>query len=361
VHDRGVIALPGSERGGGVDVVRFVRALSGATTLDQLKRRFLGGFGRLVGVPMFGYALVDSTGRPRCAASGNVSPTFVARYERAGKDVDPLLAHAYATGRPTYNRTLMSAEEWEESDVYRRAYWTHTMRHVVEIPMWNARKIIGNVHFASTDVYWDFATKDIQLADSLGRVVSMAIAAIESRVRIERERDQALAVLDVAGTPFAVSDPLRTELHLNDAARRLLADVVDAQGSLHRLVADQVTGGGASRRVHVALTTGETGVLHAHLRPVGEGEHEALVAVLELEHERPSVAAAVLAALTPREQEVAMLVVEGLADREIAEHLHLSHHTVSQYVKRIYRKLAVDSRVALTRVLLRPVPGVRRS
>jgi DNA-binding NarL/FixJ family response regulator len=59
-----------------------------------------------------------------------------------------------------------------------------------------------------------------------------------------------------------------------------------------------------------------------------------------------------LAALTPREQEVAALVVDGLADREIAGSLHLSHHTVSQYVKRIYRKLGVDSRVALTRLLL---------
>jgi DNA-binding CsgD family transcriptional regulator len=342
-------------------VVRFVRAVSAAATLDQLRRRFLAGFGRLVGVPMYGYALVDSTGTPRCAASGNVSPTFVARYERAGKDVDPLLAHAYATGRPTYNRLLMSAQEWEETDVYRRAYWTHTMRHVVEIPMWNDRKIIGNLHFASTDTDWDFAAKDIQLADSLGGVLSIAITAIESRVRVERERDQALAVLEVAGTPFAVSDPLRTELQLNDAARRLLADVVDAQGCLHRVVADRVTGAGASRRVDVALTTGETGVLHAHLRPVGDGEHEALVAVLELERERPSVAPALLASLTPREQEVAMLVVEGLADREVADHLQLSHHTVSQYVKRIYRKLDVDSRVALTRVLLRPVPGVRRS
>jgi DNA-binding CsgD family transcriptional regulator len=45
-------------------------------------------------------------------------------------------------------------------------------------------------------------------------------------------------------------------------------------------------------------------------------------------------------------------VVDGLSDREIAERLFLSPHTVRQYVKRIYRKLDVDSRVALTRLLL---------
>ena len=51
-------------------------------------------------------------------------------------------------------------------------------------------------------------------------------------------------------------------------------------------------------------------------------------------------------------REVAHLVVDGHTDREIAAQLRLSHHTVSQYVKRIYRKLDVASRVELTRLLV---------
>jgi DNA-binding NarL/FixJ family response regulator len=56
---------------------------------------------------------------------------------------------------------------------------------------------------------------------------------------------------------------------------------------------------------------------------------------------------------------VAILVVDGLSDREIAEQLSVSHHTITQYVKRIYRKLDVDSRVMLTRALLRPPASAR--
>jgi DNA-binding CsgD family transcriptional regulator len=56
-----------------------------------------------------------------------------------------------------------------------------------------------------------------------------------------------------------------------------------------------------------------------------------------------------------------MLIIEGLSDREIAEQLSLSRYTVHQYVKRIYRKLDVDSRVALTRLLLGVPIGARRS
>jgi DNA-binding CsgD family transcriptional regulator len=45
---------------------------------------------------------------------------------------------------------------------------------------------------------------------------------------------------------------------------------------------------------------------------------------------------------------VALLVIDGRSDREISQRLYLSRHTVSQYVKRIYRKLDVTSRVALS-------------
>jgi len=51
---------------------------------------------------------------------------------------------------------------------------------------------------------------------------------------------------------------------------------------------------------------------------------------------------------------VARLVATGLTDRAVAERLHLSHHTVSQHVKRIYRKLGIASRVELTALLVAP-------
>jgi DNA-binding NarL/FixJ family response regulator len=86
-----------------------------------------------------------------------------------------------------------------------------------------------------------------------------------------------------------------------------------------------------------------------------------LVTVLELQREAPGLDQRLLATLTPRESEVAVLVVEGLSDREIADRLYLSRFTVSQHVKGIYRTLGVDSRVALTRLLLGAPIGVRRS
>jgi DNA-binding NarL/FixJ family response regulator len=41
------------------------------------------------------------------------------------------------------------------------------------------------------------------------------------------------------------------------------------------------------------------------------------------------------------------LVVDGMGNREIAETLHLSQHTVKNYLVRIFEKLGLSSRVEL--------------
>jgi DNA-binding NarL/FixJ family response regulator len=51
--------------------------------------------------------------------------------------------------------------------------------------------------------------------------------------------------------------------------------------------------------------------------------------------------------LTSRGQEVTRLVAEGMKNREIAQALHVTEHTVSNYLYRIFEKLGVSSRVQL--------------
>jgi DNA-binding NarL/FixJ family response regulator len=56
-----------------------------------------------------------------------------------------------------------------------------------------------------------------------------------------------------------------------------------------------------------------------------------------------------LSELTPREKDVAALVIEGLRNAEIAIKLNVSEHTVRNYIMKIYDKLGVSNRVQLTR------------
>lgn len=57
--------------------------------------------------------------------------------------------------------------------------------------------------------------------------------------------------------------------------------------------------------------------------------------------------------LAKRENEVANLVAEGLTNREVAQKLGLSEHTISNYLFRIYEKLGISSRVELVLYMIR--------
>jgi two-component system, NarL family, nitrate/nitrite response regulator NarL len=55
--------------------------------------------------------------------------------------------------------------------------------------------------------------------------------------------------------------------------------------------------------------------------------------------------------LSPREKDVVQLVARGMSNKEIARELGLTEGTVKFYMHRIYQKLDVDSRAALSSVL----------
>ncbi|AWB34582.1 LuxR C-terminal-related transcriptional regulator [Orrella marina] len=54
-------------------------------------------------------------------------------------------------------------------------------------------------------------------------------------------------------------------------------------------------------------------------------------------------------ALSERETQILRLVADGLTNREIAEQLFISRHTVESHIKRVYRKLSVSSRTMAIR------------
>lgn len=51
--------------------------------------------------------------------------------------------------------------------------------------------------------------------------------------------------------------------------------------------------------------------------------------------------------LTPREEQVVALVADGLSNRQVAEELGLSEHTIKKYLLRIFDKLGISTRVEL--------------
>jgi DNA-binding CsgD family transcriptional regulator len=56
-------------------------------------------------------------------------------------------------------------------------------------------------------------------------------------------------------------------------------------------------------------------------------------------------------ALTEAESVVANLTAHGCTNREIADKLFISPHTVNTHVRHVFEKLGVNSRVQLTRLV----------
>jgi DNA-binding CsgD family transcriptional regulator len=57
------------------------------------------------------------------------------------------------------------------------------------------------------------------------------------------------------------------------------------------------------------------------------------------------------ASLTESEQALAVLIAEGLTNRQAAERLFISRHTVDAHLRHIFRKLGINSRVRLARLV----------
>ncbi len=103
--------------------------------------------------------------------------------------------------------------------------------------------------------------------------------------------------------------------------------------------------------------------------PKGGGADEIVAAVRSVARGEPYVAPAIagklvmanlhrtavspLAALSPREQQIMQMLVQGLGPQAIGETLNISAKTVCTHRYRIYEKLGVDSDVALTHLAYR--------
>jgi len=143
-----------------------------------------------------------------------------------------------------------------------------------------------------------------------------------------------------------------------EAIRRLAREVPAARVLL-------LTGSGIDERTFDALEAGALGYLSKAAR-----RDELLAAVRRVFRDEPSLppeitrrllsglgagggADELAEPLTEREEEVLVLVAEGLSNRGVAERLHVSETTVRTHVSRILAKLGVKNRVQAALFALR--------
>ena len=134
----------------------------------------------------------------------------------------------------------------------------------------------------------------------------------------------------------------------NTAAERL---VKPEDEPLLRHHAEEVIARASADVVEMVLANGSTAVFRCE--PILDGS-VAVGAVMHLEDgtDRANRPALGLAGLTDTERAIADLVAQGLTNRQIAERVFVSRHTVDFHLRSIFRKVDVTSRIDLTRQIV---------
>jgi ATP/maltotriose-dependent transcriptional regulator MalT len=169
---------------------------------------------------------------------------------------------------------------------------------------------------------------------------------IEAHVLLAQEEPQkaASAALAAASVAKEAGAPL-----WEGRCRTLAGEALAAEGKADearaelRRAADDLDARGAAGYRDAALRI---------LRQLGERPRPAPAAAA------PTDEAGELAALTPREREVAALVAEGRTNRQIGAQLHLSEKTIEKHVSSAMAKLGVTSRTGIARLVEREGPGL---
>ncbi len=225
---------------------------------------------------------------------------------------------------------------------------------------------VANLHLHHTHAANPFGADALVL---LGALLPSFKAGLDALGRFDAQRS-ALRALDAVADALVVLDADGRERHRNTALLRLLADEPErglVEGALWQLGRDlrrlafprrfETAPALAPMRREVATRRGRY-TLSATLVPPGAfGVSEVALVTVAADVAPPPLAAADVQArlgLTPREAEVALLVAEGLSNREVADRLFVASGTVKRHLEGIYGKLGVSTRAAVAGRLHQP-------
>jgi DNA-binding NarL/FixJ family response regulator len=325
---------------GGRNALAFASDLVRACSFDELAQRLYAGIGDLFGRVSVGFDLLDpETHDVRRTSARGVSDYFLARYDRLARRVDPVLNFAIDNRVVAYNRSMMSSDEWRSLMIYQDVFSLHRMTSVAYAPVVIDDRVVATLNLGR-DGADGFDAAHLEQAAALADLLAAVLGSLRQTEALTRRTEHYAAALDLCDEAMVVTDQLEGERYVNSSAAAILAGRSPAEPSLDEELA-----------LHHARVAGEAERSNALVkRSVVLEDCGALVNFLHTGDGGERLPEWLLRRLTPREVEVVALVARGYRNGEIAQHLMLSTHTVKSYLRDIYRKLEVRSRVELTRL-----------
>jgi DNA-binding CsgD family transcriptional regulator len=124
------------------------QAIAAAPTEQALRFRFMDSVSGYFGVQRWGIYLLDAESNPVSIDVDGVSDTFVERYQKFGKSVDPVLRYVVQYHAPAHEELVLPKGTWKQSELYKRCCSTFDHEHIMTGPIVGHGQLIGTVNFA---------------------------------------------------------------------------------------------------------------------------------------------------------------------------------------------------------------------
>lgn len=303
--------------------LRLAASLQGALTEAEVTKAYLDVVPDLIGARGRGFYRLDAAGAPS-AVVADVSADFLAEYEERGRAGDPVLDYVQARQRPVDDTRACTVAQWRDSaahDVLRGAGFYHSM----EAPVVASGKFIGTINFARGRNDLPFGINEMRTASQAAEQLGIAV---QRALRFEHTGARAgllETVLDRLPQAIVVTDVDGQVIFANQAAEPFLEVTVP-----------ELSGG-----QRVAFASNDTVTVKSVRLPAEAG------ATLTLIYPRGDAALPLWDILSPREQQIADWVAQGLTTKQISERAVVSQNTVKQHLKRIFAKADVANRAEL--------------
>lgn len=250
-----------------------------------------------------------------------------------------------------HERHLVTREEVEQSPFFRNVAAPHGVQHATGLSV-----VRGATETALCVAFRDPDAPgfDVAASERLQLLVPAFEAGTRHLQRFRATRMRLRRVLDDLTDAIILFSVDGREQYRNRALRHLFASVCDAEPLRHAAaeIARAVTDGwpaGEWRPVQrtVHHTSGRFTLHGMYAGSLFDDRTGVIVTVSSDSPFPPPLHLQAMFGLTPREAEVALLVVQGYTDARVADELNISVHTVRRHVSAARAKLGVDSRTEM--------------
>jgi DNA-binding CsgD family transcriptional regulator len=124
------------------------QAIATAPTEQALRLRFMDGVSEYFGIQRWGIYLLDTENNLASVDTKGVSDTFIERYQKLGKSVDPVLRYVEQYHAPAHEELVLPRGAWKQSELYQRCCSEYDHEHIMTGPIVGRGQLIGTVHFA---------------------------------------------------------------------------------------------------------------------------------------------------------------------------------------------------------------------